>query len=363
MTKYKGLNSTSLRFKNQMLILEKIKDSGRISRAKLSKDLALSAPSISANIQLLLDKGIIHEAGVDESSGGRKPVALMYNYDFCYLIGITLKEDELRGALTNLNGEIIVEISIIKDFKSLSQNLILDEITNCIANISKKSEIDLELIKCIVISLAGIIGNNKVHISNVFPQLQGIGLENHLKSEFNIDVLIKNDINSKAIGEYWNIDEDYKNMVYISPEKTGVGSGIIIDGKLYEGSTYGAGEVGYMIFDVDYLSSNENSKPYLENIVSKNNVLNHTTDELEFMGKYYAITIHNIATLLDPDLIILGGNFIELGFPIYQIIQRYLQKISVLPVEIRLSKIDLIAQLYGAIYFGIKYIDEKILNM
>ena len=83
----------------------------------------------------------------------------------------------------------------------------------------------------------------------------------------------------------------------------------------------------------------------------------------DYLARYFAVTIHNIATILNPDTIILGGNFITLGQIMYEKIKKYLNLISIIPIDIRLSKIDYNAQLYGSIYFGMRYIDEKILSI
>lgn len=398
----KGLNSISLKYKNQALILEKIKQCGSISRAELSKQLGLSAPSISKNIELLLEKGIILETGIGESSGGRKPIVLEYNYDYCYIVALALKEDKLTSAISNLKGDIIFEYKIEKDFSGLDKGTILSEIDNSIKVISDNTQILLSTVKCIVISLPGIVDDNIVKVSNIFPQLQGELIKDYMLTNCNIDIQIKNDINSKAIGEYWKLPEaSYNNIVYISPEKTGVGSGIIIDGKLYEGSRFGAGEIGYMLLDEKCLLSGNCKKSYLENIVSNRNILKYafelssekggyikqkTKDDfsnmtirllkeaielkdevaIEVLGlvsRYFTISIHNTATILNPDVVLLGGMFIELGTELFEQIRSYLEAISIIPIDIRLSEIDEMAQLYGSIYFGINYINKKILDI
>lgn len=396
-----GVNNSLLKHTNQILILDKIKERGEISRAQLSKTLGLSPPSISKNIDILLDKGIIIEAGTGKSSGGRRPVVLKYNYEFCYIIGITLKEDELRVALANLNGDIIHELEVKKNLKILNQEMILEEILCTIDKISNDSKIEMDLIKCITISLPGIIEDNEIMVSNIIPQLQGKRLSEAIVKRFNTDVLIKNDINSKVIGEYWKLPEEFKNIVYISPEKTGVGAGIIIDGKLYEGSSFGAGEIGYMTFEVEEMTSKNKRIDYLENIVSRQRLSEYIVkgisqtkgnkyqdlideeqrvnyeslklaaeagneialDTLEYLAKYYAMAIQNMATLLNPDTVILGGNFIRFGPLMYELIKKYLSEIEIIQVNTRLAKEDFNAQLYGAIYFGIEYIDDKILSI
>ncbi len=398
----KGLNSISLKYKNQALILEKIKECGLISRAELSKQLGLSAPSISKNIELLLEKGIILETGIGESSGGRKPIVLEYNYDYCYIIGLALKEDRLTTAISNLKGDIISELKIEKDFSELDKGYILSEIDNGIKAICDSTQVSLSMVKCIVISLPGIVDENIVSVSNVFPQLQGELIRNYVLDNYSIDVLIKNDINSKAIGEYWKLpEESYNNIVYISPEKTGVGSGIIIDGNLYEGSRFGAGEIGYMLLDEKCRIGGNCKKSYLENIVSNKNILKYAfelskekggyikektgedfsnmsisllkeaielkdevaIDVLGVLSRYFTISIHNTATILNPEVVLLGGMFIELGTDLFEQIKSYIETISIIPVDIRLSEIDEMAQLYGSIYFGIKYINKKILDI
>lgn len=396
-----GVNNTALKYRNQILILDKIKSKGEISRAQLSKILGLSAPSISKNIELLLDKGIIIEAGTGESSGGRRPVVLKYNYDFCYIVGVILKEDGLKAALTKLNGEIIHEIKISKSIKKMKEEEIIEEIISSTNTLSEVSKIDIGFFKCISISLPGIIKDNEIIVSNIIPQIQGKRLSDAIIERLNTDVQIKNDINSKVIGEYWELSEELKNIVYMSPENTGVGAGIIIDGKLYEGSFFGAGEVGYMTFEVEEVVSKTKKIDYLEKIVSGERltqiieklaseagsdiytglideegkvnykVLKLATEDgnpialetYKYLARYYAMAIQNIGTLLNPDTIILGGNFVKLGPLMHNLIKKYLDHISIISIDTKLAKSNFDSELNGVIYFGIKYIDEKILSI
>ncbi|WP_066500957.1 ROK family protein [Abyssisolibacter fermentans] len=400
----KGANQISLKHLNQTLIIDKIKNSKAISRAELSKNIGLSAPSISKNIEELLDKGIILETGIGESKGGRRPIVLAYNYDYGHIIGIALKEDSITVIISNLSGEVINEYNLEGNLTKTEEQDILIMINESISKIMEESKIQLDSLKCIVLSLPGIIDDNSVKVSNIFPCLQGKVIVDSIMKRFNTKVIIKNDINTRAIGEYWKLPEnDLKNFIYISPEKTGVGAGVILNGKLFEGSSFGAGEVGYMLLNTEFLANDfsKNDIKYLEKIISKENVFKYAYDlaiknggyirervkddqnninlkilveaikqedevglkVMEFLSRYFAITVHNIATILNPDVIVLGGMIKQIGNPIYDSIKKYLEKISIIPIDIRLANFNDISQLYGCIYFGIKYIDENILNL
>ena len=74
-----------------------------------------------------------------------------------------------------------------------------------------------------------------------------------LVDQFRVPVLLENDINLAAVGEHWKgSGRGLANMVLVSVG-TGVGSGIILNGELYRGSTGAGGEVSYFIVDVDTL--------------------------------------------------------------------------------------------------------------
>ncbi len=105
----------------------------------------------------------------------------------------------------------------------------------------------------ISLAVAGAIDMEKGMITKS-PNLPGwldIPLRNMVQEKYKVETFLINDANAAALGEHrFGAGRGAENLVYVTVS-TGIGGGIIIDGKLYFGATGGAGELGHMTIDVD----------------------------------------------------------------------------------------------------------------
>ena len=97
-------NPESKSFKNELNVLQLIHAKRNISRIALSKETRLSAASITAIVQNLIDKGLVVESGHNSSALGRKPVSLRLRDDAGFLVGVDLGSFYTRVVVTDLRG-------------------------------------------------------------------------------------------------------------------------------------------------------------------------------------------------------------------------------------------------------------------
>lgn len=102
-----ALSTTDIKRTNLRLILNAIFNSGPTSRSQLAKDLLLSKPAISDNLQCLLDLGIVSEIGEGSAgpAGGRKSILLRFNPMHKYIIAVNLNFSKPVFVLADLNGD------------------------------------------------------------------------------------------------------------------------------------------------------------------------------------------------------------------------------------------------------------------
>ncbi|MGA0078883.1 MAG: ROK family protein, partial [Candidatus Nanopelagicales bacterium] len=146
------------------------------------------------------------------------------------------------------------------------------------------------------------------------------------KEFFKFEVIVENDVNLAAVGEKDSLK--LEDFVFISLG-TGIGMAVVLDGKLRRGSKGGAGEIGYMLFDI--LEENIQNPKILEEMLGgkaleklyKVNTGNQLTMEEIFllaknndvyatfltknMVKQLSTCLRNIVAILDPTTIIMGG--------------------------------------------------------
>lgn len=168
-----------------------------------------------------------------------------------YSIGIDLGGTKILTAIVDKeNGEVISSIKK-KTKKDKGPEKIVQKIIKSIREVLEESGKTLEDIEDIGIGVAGQINRTNGIVINA-PNLDcsNLNLSEILEKEFNKPILLGNDVEIATIGEmYFGAGKNKKDFVCIFVG-TGIGSGIVQNGKLRYGATGTAGEIGHIIVDV-----------------------------------------------------------------------------------------------------------------
>lgn len=263
---------------------------------------------------------------------------------------------------------------------------ILDEIIENIKKLKTKDTIALG------IGCGGPLDSKKGIILSP-PNLPGwdnVPLKEHLEFALNIPVFLDNDANTACLGEYYfGAGKGVRNLVYITVS-TGIGGGIIIDGKILHGQRDSAGEVGHQTIIPDGPLCNCGNRGCLEALASgiaiakraKEAILKGEDTILREWGKeenvsaefvrraylqgdkvseriwkdaleYLGIGVGNIITIISPERVILGGGIMKAGEEVLETVRRVTrERVKLVPidkVEIVPSKLGEEVGLYGAL--------------
>jgi predicted NBD/HSP70 family sugar kinase len=232
---------------NQRLVLDAIWRHGPVSRAKLAKMLSLSKPAVSDNLNRLLDWGIIREKAPVKIKSGRNPIPVEGNREFLYVFAIDLNYKDPVFAIGNLGGEILDDLSITVSPES-SPEARISLVENAIRLMLGAHNLTPEQFYCIGISSPGIYSDkNDVYDAEdnraIFDKTLKNNIVEYLHQAFSLPVFIKNDANTGVMGEFlYGTGQGINNLLYLCCGE-GVGAGIILNGKLYEGNDYFAGNL------------------------------------------------------------------------------------------------------------------------
>lgn len=231
---------------NQLVILNALYEKQYTSRTELSNLLSISKPSIAYNLNDLLQLGLVEEIGEGESpkSGGRKPRMLRFNKDFGNIIAIDLNFNDPIFAIGNLNGEIFNEFSLKMSENSTAQ-MRLDLLKNAVSILLNSADAGGQNLIAIAIAAPGVFpkSSEKYIVNPQFQEWFKLDIVKLISEEFNVNAILKNDVNMAAYGEYTcSADTGPKSILYVSCGM-GVGSGLILGGGLYEGNFNSAGEL------------------------------------------------------------------------------------------------------------------------
>src|SRR5512142_3138986 len=236
------------RQRNRDLVLKTIFEADTISRAEIARTTDLTRTTVSDVVASLLAEGLVQEVGIGESLGGKSPILLSLVKDSRYMISVNLGHDLFCGAVVNLRGEIKDMESIPVSGRDGEQALAL--VYEILDRLVKKEWVPLVGIG---VGTPGLVNTREGLVVNaVNLDWQNLPLARLLQERYRLPVHIMNDSQAAAIGEYvygggYKADE---NLVVINIRQ-GIGAGILINGRLFQGDGGGAGEIGHMVVKDD----------------------------------------------------------------------------------------------------------------
>lgn len=373
---------------NKNLMLSILRERGPTSRVELSRLLNLSPTAITRNTAKLLENGIIREGGAEESSMGRKPTLIELCDDFCYVLGVDIVGGTLKVALADLMGAIVKyrEEPIRKEDGA---EALLDQLIIALRSIIRDACVPEEKIWVITIGTPGIFDpdTGKSQFTFFLDEWDDIDIRVRVSEALSIETVIENDVNLDVIGENWkSVDKEYENILYVKLGQ-GLAARIVLHDKLLRGQHRMAGEIGYMLPGVpreegieaanyeSMLCNDAVSKRYTGmngknkvNTISDLCALADSGDEVadtvlgELLDRF-AVTLLNSATVLDPQVIILGGDAGSFGEKEIAVLKQKIEQHFPLGQNIVTSKMDKKACLYGAIKVGLEHVEDRITEM
>ncbi|GAU78815.1 ROK family transcriptional regulator [Fusibacter sp. 3D3] len=227
---------------NTNSILKVVLEKGAVSRADIAKILNLTPATVSSNINSLIRDGLVHEVGIGSSNGGRKPMMIELNENGKLFIGVDIHKDGVEAAIVNLAGKILARSE--RQFNGHSTEF-EDDVVACIRNV--RDFLPNMKLDGIGVGMHGIVDTNQ-SISIYAPAMsrRNIALKDYIEKKESLPVFIDNDANAMAIGESWfGQAKGVRNYIFLNVGR-GIGSGIVINGELFHGNRYAAGEIGHI---------------------------------------------------------------------------------------------------------------------
>jgi N-acetylglucosamine repressor len=230
---------------NTNLVLSTIFERASISRAEISRITSLTRTTVSDIVADLIMEGLVKEIGAGPSLGGKSPILLSLVQDSRYLIGVDLGYDEFNGAIVDLRGHICEKITLPIDSGCTGEKAIA-EIYHIVDQLVQSK---LRPLIGIGLGAPGVVNTREgLVVRAVNLDWKNVPLARMLRERYQLPVYILNDSHSAALGEFSHQSglRSSQNLVAINVRR-GIGSGIIINGQLFQGDGGGAGEIGHVV--------------------------------------------------------------------------------------------------------------------
>lgn len=371
-------------------VLRLIAERRAISRSAIADELGLSRSTVTRVVQSLLDEGFIREGDAVGSNVGRKYILLELNPHHISFIGLDLAGQRLRGALADLSGALIYKVQSdpIRIGDGPGNLEMVDDLIGRILRYADSQEIEVAGVG-IGVPATGL---DTPHSVPVWAERLGWlnpHLRKRIRDRFGLKTYIGNDGDLGAISERWlGAGKGADDLVYLTMGQ-GIGGGVIIGGRLHRGFHHVAGTPGSLIPDRDCLGRDyARTFGCLESFASESAIIEKGLEAIaagelsalagvaterpdamslevvlraaeggdglaarlvDYLADYLAIAVVNIASLIDPEVIVIGGYVGTVGEGLLRRIQRRAQSAVRAMPDLRLSTLGDDAVLLGAV--------------
>ena len=241
------MNTVLLKKNNLFKVISVLKNNGPMTKPDISHYTELAQASVHNYINELMEKGVVSENGQNSSNGGRKAAIYSFNSEIKYIAGICVELSKVSCGIFDLDFNEIYFKEEPMELEKTDVQTGLELICNLIETAFNESGKKEDIIG-IGITVPGPVDRFEGVVLRIInaEQWTAVPLKAIVEEKFSVNTRIENDNNGLALLYKWTeMPEEKSNIVHISIIN-GIGSGIIVNGGLYQGSHSVAGEIGHI---------------------------------------------------------------------------------------------------------------------
>jgi predicted NBD/HSP70 family sugar kinase len=331
----------SLRSRNRLRVLETVQQRGAITRVDIARTTGLSRTTVSSLVTELLSQGVLSELGESPTSspgGGRPATLVALNPDGGGVLGVHLRHDGVHVVLADLSGRVLGERQRAIDVDHRPAD-----------SLAYVADTALELVADWGRGMGRVIGMGvavSVPVQRVSHALRSpsmlrdwgdVDIAARLRERVGVPVHVGNDANLGAIAEWtFGVGRGADDLIYVMLSD-GVGAGMILNGRPYEGAGGAAGELGHVTVVDEGFVCRCGNRGCLETVVGTRALVGavahsrgpDTTlaDVVEMAvagdpgchrvvadaGRTIGRALSGVCAVLDPKLVIVGGRVAAAG--------------------------------------------------
>lgn len=347
---------------------------GPFTRAELIDATGLSAPTVGSLATDLIRLELLQDLGTGPSRGGRRPSMMEFNARYGFAAAIDIGPTRTRLALADLRHRQLAH-KVVQTPTGESPRDVLERLARDVHCLMADAGVAPDRLLAVGAGAPGVVDENS-GVVVVAPNLNGwhnVPMRRILEESFTAPVLVENDVNLAMLGEHWRgVARGHDTCAFIFVG-TGIGAAILIDGELHRGHHFMAGEIGFMSMGPQFINIDYGDHGCLETVaglqalaarvpklveqdpaawisnlaemagVGDDDARAALLDTARFIG----IAVANVAAVVDPSLIVLGGALFTQAPRLVEAVSAVAQSISRAPVPVVLSALEKEAPLWG----------------
>lgn len=326
--------------------------SGPCTQAELARQTGLSTATVSNIVKILQDAGLA--ATEPTTSSGRRALNVRLNSNGGVAVGIDFGRRHLRVVLTSLSYDVIADESVMLPLGHQSEEGIQAAVV-LMEKLLRENGVDKMTVVGAGVGIPGPIDRRTGTVAQgaFLPEWVGINIHQHLEETLKVPVFIDNDANLGAWSEVtWGQHAGVSNLVFLKIG-SGIGAGLILNGAPFYGNVGITGEIGHATMHEQGVVCRCGNRGCLETIVSTTTMIEQlsrsenppltpadivrkalagdsaTIRVVDDAGLAVGRALGNLANLINPEVIVVGGPLAGLGNILLDPIRRGLVKHAV----------------------------------
>ena len=377
-----------LRERNRQRVLGALREQGRTSQADIARSTGLSRTTVSKVVAELKGTGLVdvlaeRPSDLRATRGGRPSVHLALRDSSSAVVGIDFGHSHIQVAVGDMAHNVLAERLCDLDVNHRATEA-LDASARMVGDVLAEAGVRRDHVIGVGIGIPGPVDRARgtVGSATILPGWIGLRIAAEMEARLSLPVEIENDANLGALAELtWGSGRDCSNFAYIKAA-TGIGAGIVIDGKLLRGASGTAGEIGHTTLDGRGALCYCGNRGCLETMASGPAIIHLVGDRdgakltlggvialaaegdvrcrraLSDAGREIGIAIAGLCNLINPERVVIGGLLSRAGDlvldPIRGSIRRYAIQAAAGRVEVVPAVFVERAELLGSLALALR---------
>jgi predicted NBD/HSP70 family sugar kinase len=368
-------SQASLREANRQRVLEALRDQGAMTQVEIAGFTGLSPATVSNMVKELDSAGVVDLA--PSIRNGRRATLVSLTTGSTLVAGIAFGDRDVRVALGTGPRDVIGRQRMPLPADHAADEG-MDRASRLLLDLVEKAGKTMSDVRGVGVGLPGPVDSvsGQVGSEGILPGWRGVAVADEMGGRIQAPVLVDNTANLAALGELrCGALQGVQHGVYIKLSH-GVGSGLILNGELFRGAAGTAGEIGHLTIDENGPVCRCGNRGCLETYIgargllealaashgplSLRDVISHARAGdagcrrvLEDAGRHLGVAVAGLVNLVNPEVIVLGGQLAKVGpiitTPMRVSLERCAIPSAAASVVVRFGQLDTDADVVGAL--------------
>jgi predicted NBD/HSP70 family sugar kinase len=371
---------------NAAAILTRLRSVGRASVSGLAKQTGLSRQAVTRSLAVLESMSLVEISAPDRaaSAAGRPPQMVRFRAEAGHVMGVDVQPRQVRILVTDLAG--IPTTSSTLPLDRSSRDALAESLRAAIVTVLGEAG-DVWHVSA---AAPGIVDpvTGHVTLSPSLPEAVGDAIPAGIRAALDAPFYVDNDVKLATQGERWRGAPHVEDTLVFIDWGERIGAGIVLRGELHRGASNDAGDLGYLDLVVpgSQTSGDGDLGPF-ESWVGTRELLRIASGAAEravtlaevaaaarggegwaltairTVGARFAKGIAAIRSLLDPELIVIGGDVAEFGPVLIDVLADALRSERLNQPRLEISTLGADAIIYGAVRHSLSWVERERLDI